>query len=81
MAGQSINKNFFNIPQSMEKPQPPNKKKPGKLKKGVIAHLSDLSSDNFFDVDLMKPSIEFKTKIVYPNKEMKLNKFDDLIQK
>lgn len=65
----------------MEKPQPPNKKKAGKLKKGMIEQFTDLSSDNFFDVDFMKPSVEFKTKIVYPNKEMKLNKFDELIQK
>lgn len=65
----------------MEKAQPPNKKKAGKLKKGMIEQFADLSADHFFDVDLMKPSVEFKTKIVYPNKEMKLNKFDDLVQK
>jgi hypothetical protein len=43
--------------------------------------MSDICSDNFFEVDLMKPPVELKTKIVYPSKEMKLNKFDDLIQK
>ena len=57
-------------------------KKGGKQKKGsFLSKMSDICSENFFEVDLMKPPVELRTKIVYPNKEMKQNKFDDLIQK
>lgn len=37
--------------------------------------LEEITGDNFFDVPLVK------TKIVYPNKEMKAKKFTDLVQR
>jgi hypothetical protein len=37
--------------------------------------LEEITSDNFFDVPLIK------AKIIYPNKEMKSKKFTDLIER
>lgn len=79
--GQTINKKFIDHKEET-KPQVIINKKGGKQKKGsFLAKMSDICSENFFEVDLMKPPVELRTKIVYPNKEMKQNKFDDLIQK